>query len=134
MVQNVDFDQNIEDRFIKYNSWLSPEQLAATLKRREITQRVSKQVEEEVLTQPQIRVIAYLLGFDDSQYTPAHGPFGISSSKYKRQIEAKIPIDTVVDLSQYGARLKSYGNIAFRRSGIEVAFRELDEKGILEFT
>lgn len=125
-----EIDIKIEERFMEYQSGKDVKEFEAQIRNRNIAKKVSAHIGEEVLTESQIRSVAFLLGFDDEL-----GPCGISYTSYQKEIVSKIPVNAIVDLSHHGhLKLKPHRKIAYRRSGVEKAFEELTHEGRLEYT
>ncbi len=135
-IKKSDFIYDIEKRVNEYRNRQSFRQLSADRKRIKIIKRISEDIGEGILTEPQVRVIAYLLGFSDKYYNKyIDGPSGISLTTYRKQIENKIPDDSMISLPNNDTRLRYRNNdIAYRIKGIKTAFVKLYKEGKLEFS
>ena len=129
-------DAELEERYMVFNDRLSERKtFSAYTKHRRDVRRVREIGGQTVLTPPQIRTVAFLLGFDDGSYNPASdGPFGVSSSTYRRHIQPLIPPEAQLDLSQFGVNTRGYDNVGYSLEGVEEALEQLGSKGKIQYT
>ena len=124
---------DLENRFIEYNSRVYPShQRARTLGRR-LANGVSEHFHEQLVLPSQIRAIAYLLGFEDHSIYADVSPLGVSSEAYHSKIEPEIPQDGRVDISALITNPKK-GGVAFKRTAVEQAFQKLAEQQKLDYS
>ena len=106
-----------------------------------IANLVSEQAGETVLWPLQIRIAAYLLGYEDELH-PDHS-FGVSNDTYRFEIEPLIPEEAKVNFSDFPELRKHgletilqnpvYGKYGFKSSGVIKAFETLHEQGKLQY-